>query len=57
MKKIIIILAGVLIGFATLGQDIKKLDEKNGFRDIKLGISKDSVKDLTKNSYCYFQIS
>lgn len=48
MKKLrkIILLAGVLFGFASYSQNLKKLDEKNGFRDMKLGMSIDSVKNL-----------
>jgi len=44
----ILLLAGVLIGFASYSQNLKKLDEKNGFRDMKLGMSIDSIKNLKK---------
>jgi hypothetical protein len=46
MKTMVFFLVVLLIPFSIVGQDLKALDEKYGFRDIKLETPKSSFENL-----------
>jgi len=50
MKKLILITVIICVQLNLVGQTIEKLDEKNGFKNIKLGTSYKSFTGLVFNS-------
>jgi len=48
MLRYTLLLLGVVICFTAGGQDIAELERRNGFKDLKLGLSIDSVKGEKK---------